>query len=279
MLARSWVVVALAIAFFAMPVTNADAQRGREDWRPDDRSDWELLGSAEIGTRLERDVIQVGRREGRFGAIGFTVEGSDVRIETLRIVYGDGTADELRVRELVKAGTRSRPIDLPGRGQVIERIEISYRSPGAVKIAFYGERRRGRPEARWEELGCKSVGFLDAQDVIRVGRREGAFAAIKLQVAEAKLRLKRLRVVFGDGEAQTFDVRSVIPAGAETRPLDLDGRRRVIDRIELEYLPSISLKRSSRVCVLALEGGRGGPGGRDNDGDRWRERDRDRDRR
>jgi hypothetical protein len=112
------------------------------------------------------------------------------------------------------------------------------------------------------------VGFLDDKDSIRVGRREGAFRAIKLRVSDSTLRLTRLRVVFGDRDVQTFDVRSAIPAGSETRPLDLDGRRRIIERIDLEYLPSISLKRGSEVCVLALEGDR--PGGRDD----WRDRDR-----
>lgn len=256
---RAWLAIASAVAFFVVPLAGAEAQRGRDDWRPDNRADWELLGTAEIGTRIERDVIQVGRHEGRFSSIGFTVDGSDVRIEDLKVVYGGGEADELRVREVIKAGTRSRPIDLPGRGQFIQRIEIAYRSQGAVKIAFYGEKRR-EPRAQWERLGCKSVGFLDSKDVIRVGRREGAFRAIKLQVSDTKLRLQRLRVVFGDGAAQTLDVRSVIPAGSETQAIDLDGRRRVIDRIELDYLPSISLKKSSVVCVLALEGGRGGPG-------------------
>jgi hypothetical protein len=57
-------------------------------------------------------------------------------------------------------------------------------------------------------------------------------------------------------------VRSIIPPGTQTRPLDLDGSRRTIDRIELEYIPSIALKKGANVCVLATEGsgpGRGGP--------------------
>lgn len=260
-MSRGWIAIASAVAFLLTPLAAEAQQRGRDDWRPDNRNDWELLGSAEIGTRLERDVIPVGRREGQFGAIGFTVEGSDVQIEDLRVVYAGGAADEIRVRDIIKAGTRSRPIDLPGRGQFIERIEIAYRSAGAVKISFFGERRRAPPPAHWEQLGCKGVGFLDSKDTIRVGRREGAFSAIKLTVADAKLRLQRIRVVFGDGSVQAFDVRSVIPAGSETHPLDLDGRRRVIERIDLDYLPSLSLKKSSVVCLLALEGGRpGGPG-------------------
>lgn len=275
MIKRALLAIASAVALL-LPLTHAEAQQRRwEDWRPDNRTDWELLGSAEIGTRIERDVIPVGRREGRFQSIGFTVRGSDVRIEDLTIVYAGGRSDQLRVREVLKDGTRSRPIDLPGRGSAIERIEVTYRAPGPVKIDFYGEKIRQM--AQWQNLGCKSVGFLDSRDVIRVGRREGAFSAIKLQVNDGKLRLQRVRVSFGDGALQTYDVRTVIPAGAETRPLDLDGRRRIIERVDLDYLPSISLKRPSTVCVLALEG-RGGPGfgfgDRDRDRDRgdWRDR-------
>jgi hypothetical protein len=264
--------VAAAIAC-VVPLASAEAQRGRDDWRPDNRNEWELLGSAQIGTRLERDVIEVGRREGRFQTIAFTVAGGDVQIEELKILYGSGEADQVRVREVIKAGSRSRPLDIPGRGQFIQRIEVAYRAAGPVKIDFYGEKVRMPPPAAWVELGCQRVGFLDSKDTIRVGRREGAFRALKLQVSESKLRLQKLRVVFGDGGTQVLDVRSVIPAGSETKPIDLDGRRRVIDRIDLEYLPSISLKSGSRVCVLALEGGGpGGPGGPGPGGrDGWRD--------
>lgn len=239
-----------------MPLTSAEAQRRWEDWKPDNRTDWDLLGTAQIGTRIERDTIDVGRREGRFSSIGFTVTGGDARVEELKIYYGGGESDVLRVGEVYKAGSRSRPIDLPGRGSFIQRIEIAYRAFGPVKIDFYGEKRR---EARWDVLGCQRVGFLETKDVVRVGRREGAFRAIKLQVKDATLRLNKVRVVFGDRSTQTFDVRAAIPKNSETHALDLDGRRRIIERIELEYIPSLNLKKGPEVCVLASEGG-GGPG-------------------
>ncbi|MCC7253941.1 hypothetical protein [Hyphomicrobium sp.] len=258
---RSFLAIVCAIAV-VMPLTSAEAQRSRDDWRPDNRTDWELLGTAQIGTRLERDVIEVGRREGRFQSLGFTVTGGDARIEDLKIVYGGGESEELRVREVFKAGTRSRPIDLGGRGgSFIQRIEITYRAFGPVKIEFYGEKRR--EVAQWAQLGCQRVGFLETKDQIRVGRREGAFRALKLQVSDGTLRLNRLRVLFTDRTSQVLDVRAAIPKGTETRAIDLDGRRRTIERIELEYLPSLNLKKGPEVCVLALEaGGPGfGPGG------------------
>lgn len=256
-----------AVAACAAFVPTADAQR----WRPEERGErrereWELLGSAQIGTRIERDIIEVGRREGRFGRIGFEVRGNDVRIESLKIVYGNGESEDLRVGQVYKDGTRSAPIDLQGRGRAIQRIEVLYRSPGAVKIDFYGE-PGGWREPQWVEVGCQRVGFLDDRDVIRATRRDGRFSAIKLKVTDAKLRLQRLKVVFENGASQTFDVRSVIPEGTETNPIDLDGRDRAIDRIELYYLPQISLKRGATVCVSGREDGdrRGPPG-------RWRDR-------
>ncbi|MFN0219476.1 MAG: hypothetical protein ACKVP4_11760 [Hyphomicrobium sp.] len=241
-------------------------QRTRDDWRPDRRGDWESLGAAEIGTRLERDVIPVSSGEGPFRAIGFTVNGNDVRIEDVKVIYRNGETQDLRVREAFRNGSRSRPIDLYGRGRRIDRIEVLYRSQGPVKIEFYGERGRGGgdQESRWEDLGCQRVGFLDDNDVIRVGRREGRFRALKLRVADEKLRLVSMKVVFENGGSQAFNVGTVIPAGAETYPVDLDGRNRAIDRIELKYLPQISLKRGASVCVLGFEG--------DDRGDRQRQR-------
>ena len=255
---QSVVAFAIAIALF-VPLGGAQAQRGHNDWRPDNRNDWELLGTAQIGTRLERDVIEVGRREGRFQSLGFTVSGGDARVEEVKIFYGGGETEVLKVREVFKAGSRSKPINLGGRGgSFIQKIEIAYRAFGPVKIEFYGEKRRA---PAWTELGCHRVGFLETNDVIRVGKREGAFRALKLTVEDATLRLNRLRIVFGDRSTQTFDVRSAIPAGSETRSLDLDGRRRVIERIELEYTPTLRLKKGPRVCVLAQEdAARGGPG-------------------
>lgn len=255
---KSFLAIACAIAVL-VPLASAEAQRGRDDWRPDNRTDWEPLGSAQIGTRLERDVIEVGRREGRFQSVGFTVTGGEARIEDLKIVYGNGQSEELRVREVFKPGTRSRPIDLGRGGELIQRIEISYRAFGPVKIDFYGEKRRG-PE--WAQLGCQRIGFLETKDVVRVGRREGAFRALKLQVNDGTLRLNRMRVVFSDRSTQVLDVRAAIPKGTETRPIDLDGRRRTIERIELEYLPSLNLKKGPEVCILALESGGPGPGRR-----------------
>jgi hypothetical protein len=105
----------------------------------------------------------------------------------------------------------------------------------------------------WEELGCQSVGLLGDRDVIRVGRREGRFKAIKLRVSGNDVHIIDLKVVYGNGAPDDISVRSDIRQGGETRPLDLRGYERSIDRIELIYRAKPNFRGRAKVCALGLQ--------------------------
>ena len=106
-------------------------------------------------------------------------------------------------------------------------------------------------QARWERLGCQKVGFLADKDVIRVGRGEGRFKSIRLQVSGNKVYMNDLKVVYSNGEPDDIPVRSEIRAGGQTRPLDLRGERRAIKAIEMKYRSQPSFKGQATVCVDA----------------------------
>ena len=106
-------------------------------------------------------------------------------------------------------------------------------------------------QARWERLGCQKVGFLADKDVIRVGRDEGRFKSIRLQVSGNKVYMNDLKVVYSNGEPDDIPVRSEIRAGGQTRPLDLRGERRAIKAIEMKYRSQPSFKGQATVCVDA----------------------------
>src|SRR5688572_10063225 len=113
---------------------------------------WERLGCEEVGRRTDRDVIKVGRREGRFKAIRLHASGNDVRIEDLKVVYANGRPDDIRVRRELREGDETRPLDLKGRDRAIDRIELitkreyKGRGKGRAKVCVEGREddRRSR---------------------------------------------------------------------------------------------------------------------------------------
>jgi hypothetical protein len=253
-------------------VSSVQAQDRRDgDRRGYDRDrgeNWELLGCERVGRRPDRDEIKVGRREGRFTAIRLEAKGNDISILDLKVVYANGDPDNIPVRSEIREGEHTRALDLRGRERSIDRIEIvskkDFRSRGKAEVCAYGlvadrrderaERREDRKENRgWEELGCQSVGFIVDRDVIKVGRREGRFKAIKLGVFGNSVFITDLKVVYANGEPDHLEVRSEIRQGGETRPLDLKGRERSIDRIEMIYRSKPSFKGNAKVCVYGLQ--------------------------
>jgi hypothetical protein len=105
----------------------------------------------------------------------------------------------------------------------------------------------------WDQLGCQKVGFLVDRDVIRVGRHEGKFKAIRLDVSGNDVFINDLKVVYGNGAPDDIPVRSEIRQGRQSGPLDLRGHgERAIDRIELTYRAKPNFKGSATVCVSGL---------------------------
>jgi hypothetical protein len=103
----------------------------------------ELLGSQKIGFKTDRDVLKVGRKEGRFRRIALRAIDNDIEILDMKVFYGRGPADDIQVRRVLRAGQRSEPIDLRGdEPRVINRIEFVYRARpnfrGAATLEVYG---------------------------------------------------------------------------------------------------------------------------------------------
>ena len=127
---------------------------------------------------------------------------------------------------------RSRP---DFRGEAVIRVfgepsRAAARGPGPIPA-----RSRPGPGGRdWVELGCQQVSlFGKDRDSIRVGRREGRFKAIRLHVRGADVEMLDLKVIYANGEPDDISVRHFIRQGERTRPLDLKGWERSIDRVDM----------------------------------------------
>jgi hypothetical protein len=259
------VVAALAGALVLAGMVAADAQAQRR-FDPE----WVLLGEKSVGFRVDRDVIHIGQgedwyRDRRFRQLRFVADRNDVHMISIRLVYFNGYAEDFRIDRLIRQG-EDLPIDLRGDRSYIRRIEMLYRSRpdfrGEAIIRVFGEpSRRGPPmpppgpgPAEWVELGCQQVSlFGKDRDTIRVGRREGRFKAIRLHVRGADVEMLDLRVIYTNGEPDDIPVRHIIRQGERTRPLDLRGWQRSIERVDMVYRTIPNFKGIATVCVEGLQ--------------------------
>ncbi len=248
-------------------VVAPDGGRGRGNDRGDSPADWQLLGSARVGgLGVDHDVIDVGRSNGKFEKIGVTAREGSLYLVDMVVVYANGEQERFDLRQHLKQGERTPPIDLKGRDRAVKRIEVSARvgrdSRGRAVLDVFGQEAR----ENWELLGKQSVGFRVDHDVISVGRREGRFEKIALEVDGGDVEIRDLKVFFMRGPPQDVRVRQFIRSGQRTPPIDLAGGDRGIDRIELTYRSGARGRAS--VAVYGLQGsdrpgfpGRGFAGG------------------
>lgn len=217
--------------------------------------EWSLLGQQRVDMARDRDVIRVGRDDGRYNAIIVRVKGGAVNIRNLRIVYGNGSADDLAFDRPLRGGEETRPIDIKGRFRFIDRIELTYdRERGAVRAPVVEVWARQAPEPElpplgreWQSLGEASVGQDDDSAVIEVGPEAGRVNALVLRARRNDVRLRGIAVVYGNGEEDQLSLDGPLYAGEETQTIELRGRPRFVERIELRLRPSGRGDRSALI--------------------------------
>ncbi len=129
------------IMLAAVLLTACAPARGAQP-APQLRDDWELLGTRRVSFAAEKDVIGA-KHQGRFRAIKIEVEGGNLDMYNIRVVFGNGDSFSPETRVEFRQGSWSRTIDLPGDARIIRRIEFWYRSElkrGRAVVRVYGRR-------------------------------------------------------------------------------------------------------------------------------------------
>jgi hypothetical protein len=93
----------------------ADAQRGR----------WMSLGTAYVDGGRDHDVIRVNAR-GAFTALQLGIKGGEIEFQRVVVHFENGGQQELEVRDRIRAGGKTRIIDLNGERRRIESVEFWY---------------------------------------------------------------------------------------------------------------------------------------------------------
>jgi hypothetical protein len=105
---------------------------------------------------------------------------------------------------------------------------------------------------RWTYLGEANVDGAADHDNIVVSGSRGAFRAIQIKVQRAPIEFDRVVVHYGDGDSEPIHIRSRIPAGGQTRVIDLPGNRRLIRSVEFWYARASRSSRRPKVRLFGL---------------------------
>jgi hypothetical protein len=200
---------------------------------------WVLLGQTTVDGLKDFDRIALGRSEGSFQSIQLRVAGAPVEFQRVVVRYGNGTSEEVELRDRISAGGQTRAIDLRGTDRIINGVEFLYnkanwRPSARPRVTLYGVRFDPRP-GPWRLLGQTTVDGQRDRDRIALGRSEGSFQSIQLRVAGAPVEFQRVVVHYGNGTSEEVELRDRISAGGQTRAIDLRGNDRVISSVEFLY--------------------------------------------
>jgi hypothetical protein len=108
--------------------------------------------------------------------------------------------------------------------------------------------RAGDAKEGWVRLGERTVNDRGDHDTIAVTGARGDFEALKLAVRGHAVHFLDVKVRFANGRSQDVALRASVPAGGESRVIDLEGKERVITRVDFWY-EAQSPRRGQRAVV------------------------------
>lgn len=112
--------------------------------------------------------------------------------------------------------------------------------PLVILVLFTGAvtaqvaKARPAPVGTWQQLGFTIVDFKTDRDVIAVTGADN-FRKLKFHVFDAPVQMINMHVIYENDAFDNIDLRFLIPAGGESRVLDLRGVTRRIRKVEFWY--------------------------------------------
>lgn len=257
--------------------TPEKAERTRpSDAKPGERTETGdvMFGHQDVGFGMDQDTIRVGSETGKFARLRLRVLKNDVFVKSLKVVYNDGTTQDIVLDQPVKQGARTAWYDV-NAGEFIREIQLLYRSrpnfSGQARVEVTGQYApdwlgatgEGRKyNAGWVLLGAQSAGMFGVnsikafgfdKDVIPVGANEGGFKKIRIKVRNRSITLKQLRVVYYDGPDTVIDRRTRVDPDQIEGPWDVKADA-PIKQIVASYRGRIVWGKGAGVPVVEIWG-------------------------
>jgi hypothetical protein len=217
---------------------------------------------------MQTGVFQLRPEDRMIRAMRIEARGGTVDIQSVRLIYRNGESERYRIRERLRPGQTTGIIRKQNRGP-LRAVEVNYIPQGQVTLILRAGGGGGGgeppPVAMWNELGCKTVGFLIDRDVVNVSSQD-FYRALRLRSSGVDIEMLDMNVRFANGQRDSYRVNAVIRSGERSRPIDLRGERRRITGIEFIYRALGISTQKTKLCVdgLQFERARTGAGAEDD---------------
>ena len=110
------------------------------------------------------------------------------------------------------------------------------------------------PAGSWRVIGTVQANFRGDHDTIIVAGPNDDFRKLKFKVTDAPLKLRRVVVIYDNGQPDKLEVRQDIRKGGESRAIDLKGAgKRSLRKIEFWYETKGILQGKADVTVLGMK--------------------------
>jgi hypothetical protein len=121
--------LAVALLFYVAPAAQA--------------ANWIYLGQSHVDGQHDHDNIEVGKAAGRYRFLQIRVNNAPIEFDHIVVHYGDGEPQSIPVRFVIRAGQRSRAIELQG-DRYVRSFELWYGKarPNSARpeLSLFGQR-------------------------------------------------------------------------------------------------------------------------------------------
>ena len=121
--------IALAILTYIAPLAHAD--------------NWVYLGQAHVDGQHDHDNIEVGKAAGRYRFLQVRVHNAPIEFDRIVVHYGNGQAETLQVRDVIRKGSHSRAIPLAG-DRIVQSLELWYGKANPLsarpEVSLFGQK-------------------------------------------------------------------------------------------------------------------------------------------
>jgi hypothetical protein len=122
----------------------------------------------------------------------------------------------------------------------------------AMALMLPGTLLSAETRERAVKLGHRNVRWLGDRDIIHVGLHEGEFRRIFFTVEDNDIFIHKLNVIYSNGVDDFILIEWHIPAGEQSRVIDLRADERNIRRVEFSYRRVTNFDGPAEVTLWGL---------------------------